>query len=230
MTSGPLVTDLRGWRDELTRRLRRRVAEPADAEDLAQEALLRWAVASSSAVPPHPRAWLFAVARNLAIDHHRRRGRRDDVVLDGIDVDRLAQDDAEPEDPESSQTEALAHCVVPLLRSLGAADADLLHRVELDGKSIRGYAERRSLGYAAAKSRTRRARARLAELVRACRDEWVIEARGPFVARRAGGGRGPLHDPDDTRELSCCRPGSCARCTYVDDHRESSSIVGPSGW
>lgn len=44
-----------------------------EAEDIAQEALLRlYRAARSGAVKQTPRAYLFSIAHNLAIDHHRR--------------------------------------------------------------------------------------------------------------------------------------------------------------
>ena len=44
--------------------------DAANAEDLVQEAFLR--LLTESPFPDSPRAWLFRVVRNLAIDHARR--------------------------------------------------------------------------------------------------------------------------------------------------------------
>ena len=44
--------------------------DAANAEDLVQEAFLR--LLTESPLPDSPRAWLFRVVRNLAIDHFRR--------------------------------------------------------------------------------------------------------------------------------------------------------------
>lgn len=61
-------------RPELYRYCRHLTRSPWDAEDLAQDTLARAFVTLGKlgAAPPNPRAWLFRVASNLWIDHHRR--------------------------------------------------------------------------------------------------------------------------------------------------------------
>ena len=72
-----LFRDLQG---PLTRRLRRMVGDPGVAEDLRQEAFARaWASAPRDASPDHLRAWVHRTARNLAVDHLRRRSLREVV-------------------------------------------------------------------------------------------------------------------------------------------------------
>src|SRR3954469_388731 len=62
----------------LTRRLQRIVGGRAAAEDLRQEAFARaWTSAPRDAHPDHLRAWVHQTARNLAVDHLRRRSVRD---------------------------------------------------------------------------------------------------------------------------------------------------------
>lgn len=62
----------------LTRRLQRIVGDPGDAEDLRQEAFARaWTSAPRDASRDHLRAWVHTTARNLAVDHLRRRRVRD---------------------------------------------------------------------------------------------------------------------------------------------------------
>src|SRR5215217_8856081 len=62
----------------LTHRLQRIVGDPAAAEDLRQEAFARaWTSAPRDAHPDHLRAWVHRTARNLAVDHLRRRSVRD---------------------------------------------------------------------------------------------------------------------------------------------------------
>ncbi|MCL9797988.1 sigma-70 family RNA polymerase sigma factor, partial [Frankia sp. AgKG'84/4] len=51
--------------------------DPGQAEDLVQETFLRaWRHRERLAVHANARAWLFQVARNLAVDRHRRRAAR----------------------------------------------------------------------------------------------------------------------------------------------------------
>lgn len=65
------------YRDQIFRYLRRIAARPAEAEDLAQETFLR-AYRAFRALPPdaNVRAWLFAIATNLARNQLRQEQRR----------------------------------------------------------------------------------------------------------------------------------------------------------
>jgi RNA polymerase sigma-70 factor (ECF subfamily) len=61
------------------REARRFFSNRDDAEDVAQEALLRaWRKRSACATPGDPRPWVLAIARNEAL---RRLGRRDEAPL-----------------------------------------------------------------------------------------------------------------------------------------------------
>ena len=67
----------------LTRRLQRIVGDRGTAEDLRQEAFARaWMHAPRDADHDHLRAWVHRTARNLAVDHLRRRRVRDWVPFD----------------------------------------------------------------------------------------------------------------------------------------------------
>jgi anthranilate synthase component 2/putative glutamine amidotransferase len=62
----------------LTNRLQRMVGDRGAAEDLRQEAFVRaWTSAPRDADRDHLRAWVHRTARNLAVDHLRRRAVRD---------------------------------------------------------------------------------------------------------------------------------------------------------
>lgn len=70
--------------DDLFRYISWNVASTQDAQDLTAEVFLRalkaldrFETARSTA-----RAWLFTIARNLVIDHHRRRARRPESPLE----------------------------------------------------------------------------------------------------------------------------------------------------
>jgi putative glutamine amidotransferase len=81
----------------LTRRLQRIVGDPAAAEDLRQEAFARaWTSAPRDADRDHLRAWVHRTARNLAVDHLRRRSVRDAVPFE----DEFLTGAAEP-DPDA---------------------------------------------------------------------------------------------------------------------------------
>jgi len=78
--------------------LRSRLTEQADAEDLCQEAFLRWLsgrAANDSA--PSLRPWLIGVARNLLREHVRRVKRRKEVGWTELclRLDELSADEAD---------------------------------------------------------------------------------------------------------------------------------------
>ena len=78
----------------LTRFLRRHWREVSEAEDLRQEIYMKVYEAAASGLPSHPRAFLFATARN----HLVSRARRDRIVSFDLmaDLDTLGLSDELP--------------------------------------------------------------------------------------------------------------------------------------
>lgn len=62
------------------------VGNRAHAEDLVQEAWLRFDEASDSQLLKEPLAYLYRIVRNLAVDGRRRLGRENQVIASGLDV------------------------------------------------------------------------------------------------------------------------------------------------
>jgi RNA polymerase sigma-70 factor (ECF subfamily) len=89
------------YRPRLVAFLARRVGEPADAEDVAQETFLRAYDRLAHYDPTRPFAtWLFAIGKNVAANHAIARTRRDardrdsrpaDAVADGAGASDLWQ-------------------------------------------------------------------------------------------------------------------------------------------
>jgi RNA polymerase sigma-70 factor (ECF subfamily) len=118
------------------------VGERADAEDVVQDAYLRFEAAEPERRLDEPRAYLFRIVRNLALDLRRRIGR--DHLRCAADAGAalagLATDDPSPETEAEARSD---------LRRLSAAMAELpartrealeLHR--LQGLTIREIAAR----------------------------------------------------------------------------------------
>ena len=87
--------------DSLKRFLLRRLGNAALAEDLAQETWIRAVSVETSAIVGNPRAYLFRIAANLAIDHQRHIGR-------GIEVE-AASDQTEVPDRAPSPEDIALH-------------------------------------------------------------------------------------------------------------------------
>ena len=136
---------------ELRGYLRRRMARPADADDLLQEVFLK-ALRQGRAFCEieQVRAWLFQVARNALAD--RLRVRREEVEL---------PEDLRAETSERAPVETLDQCLPRVLAELAAEDREALALCDLEGLPQEEYARRKGIGLPAAKSRIQRARKRL---------------------------------------------------------------------
>jgi RNA polymerase sigma-70 factor (ECF subfamily) len=131
----------------------RAVGHAESARDLTQEVFVR---VSRSAIPAEDgdaRAWLFTIARNLSLDHHRNRVRRPEAPA-------LA-DEARPpsQDVDFAVTEALA--------SLPDVDRDVFVMREVAGLGYEEIARACSLTPDAVRSRIHRARLLLRSLLAA---------------------------------------------------------------
>lgn len=76
---------------ELHRFVARRVANHADAQDIAQQALLQAWTKLDSCRSENLAPWLFAIARHLIVDHYRAKGR-----VQWVDVAAPALAETEP--------------------------------------------------------------------------------------------------------------------------------------
>ena len=67
--------------EELRRFARRRTGSASLADDIVQETWIR-ANATKGAMPSNPRAYLYRVAGNMAVDHLRRRSAKESAAVD----------------------------------------------------------------------------------------------------------------------------------------------------
>ncbi len=148
---------------ELRGYLRRQLADPDAAEDVLQDVFVKaMRQGQGFCALTNARAWLFQVARNALIDRARTLHPTDPLA-----------DDAPIADPgvvELAPVDALAECLTSVIGKLPADDAEVLRACDLQGQTVRAYAQAQGLGLAATKSRLLRARQRLRErLVVDCR-------------------------------------------------------------
>lgn len=146
--------------------LERRVGSRDDAEDILQEAFVR-SLGRTDALqsPESATAWFYRVLRNALIDHHRREGTRSRAFQ------RLAAESEVDTVGTDQELEAIAcACVTALVDTLKPEYGAALRRVDLDGVSVRGFAEEAGITPGNAGVRLHRAREALRrQLARSCK-------------------------------------------------------------
>jgi RNA polymerase sigma-70 factor (ECF subfamily) len=166
--------------DRYNRRLgnfiRSRVADDAEADDLLQEVFIR--VHRQLCCRPEaewhkPDAWIYQIARNLIIDHYRRR--RETVA-----IPESLPGEAEPELPEDDPQAELALSVKDMLAELPQPYREALILTEYDGLNQRELADRLGLSFSGAKSRVQRAREKLRDMLLTC-CHFVLDRRGHIL-------------------------------------------------
>lgn len=143
-----------------------------DARDLSQEIFVRL-YSKSGRFPDADRfiPWMIRTARNVSIDHLRRRKAR--PPLHDIPADQardLAASSPSPEEAASSEAErSLVHRA---LRRLSALNREIVLLREIQGLRLEEIARILEVPLGTIKSRSFRARAELAEAVLALREAW----------------------------------------------------------
>jgi RNA polymerase sigma-70 factor (ECF subfamily) len=141
----------------VVRFLYRKVWDQDRAEDLAQEVFIR----AMAHRPEKPRAWIFAVAANLARDEARAALRRKKhLTLLTSDPVTLARPAASPD--EAVENEEQMHHVQQALASLSARDREVLLLWDA-GLSYQEIAGQTGLAVGAVGTTLARARRRLVE-------------------------------------------------------------------
>jgi RNA polymerase sigma factor (sigma-70 family) len=191
----------RRYRGRISAFVRRYLRDEARAEDVTQDAFLsalRRMRATDSEIAFKP--WIYEIARNAAIDVHRRTSRSEEISIDA--VERLRASDRRrlvgSAAPESAliTRERLDH-----LR--GALDelSDTHHRIivmrELEGLSYREIGERMELTRPAVESTLFRARRRLEREFEELDTGRRCAAMVPVIARLAEG----IESAADARRL-----------------------------
>lgn len=189
-SSTDVIRKLLESRPELLAFVERRVGRRDVAEDILQEAYARGidrvGTLESDASAT---AWFYRTLRNAVIDRYRRRGAEDRA---------LAAFAAELESHELHEVEApsnVCQCVTQLATTLKPEYAEALHRIEVDGLTVKAYAEEQGLTPNNAAVRVFRAREALKKKVHAtcgtCADEGCLDCTCASHAEEAP-------------EASCC--------------------------
>ncbi len=148
---------------EFHRFLESRLGDRALAEDILQDAFVRGlAKVGSIRDDESAKAWFYRVLRNAVIDHARRRAsasRR---------LEAFARE-LEEEDEEPDTMEQVCQCVTRLASTLKPEYADAVQRIEVEGMSVKDFAESAGISSGNAAVRAFRAREALrTQVVRSC--------------------------------------------------------------
>src|SRR5687768_10569686 len=120
------------FREELSAFIRRRVSQPADADDVLQKTFLSLHRHLQQSSPPdNLRAWLHQVARNAITDSLRAR-RANDQTLDPVADDAAKSDD---EAKTNALTERLTRCLTNLVTTLPRGYREAVTWTDLAGPS-----------------------------------------------------------------------------------------------
>lgn len=146
---------------DLRRFIRRRVSDDHVADDLLQETFMR--IHRNIATLHETErlaAWVYQIARNVVYDHHRKASQAPLALAEAellSDGDREAQigggDISWPDE---------------MIRSLPAGYREAVQLAEIEELSQQGVADRLGLSLSAAKSRIRRGKAMLKEILERC--------------------------------------------------------------
>lgn len=171
--------------------LRKHTGDPQIAEDLLHDVVLKALAASrdEADAPRNLTGWLYAVARNAAMDHHRR----------SRPTEELPEELAAPEsDYDEDAIKDLAGCLRPFAERLPDTYRETVIAAEFDGLALAEVARRQRLTLSAVKTRASRGRRLLQqELVKCCRV--ALSAQGHVVDY-------------DTRKASGCATPACSSC------------------
>jgi RNA polymerase sigma factor (sigma-70 family) len=151
--SGPAVTRvLVDNHRAFLRFLERHVESRAAAEDILQHAFAR-ALEKVEELREDEAAvaWFYRVLRNAIVDHYRRR------AAEGRALSGLAQELEGNQPAPALQAEA-CQCVLRLAETLKPEYRDALRRIEVEGASVKSFAEERGISASNAGVRIFRAR------------------------------------------------------------------------
>lgn len=135
-------------------------AQPADAEDLVQDTLLRAYRAIDRFDGKHPRAWLLTIMRRAEINRHRRR--RPHLLDDPeADLDRLSTTGPAGSPEEVVVGEAFDEVVDAALGALPDRHRQVVQLVDIDGLTYAEAARLLDVPEGTVMSRLHRARKRI---------------------------------------------------------------------
>lgn len=188
-TPSPAVGEIEQYRTPVTRYIHYLVRDAGEAEDLAQETLLR-AHRQRSAVrdPAALESWLYQIATHISIDRLRQRARTVDRQVHTPIEDLPIAEQVRPSPLTIMQQTEMSECVQRYVANLSDAYKAVLLFHDADGLTAAEIAHLLQLPLTTVKMRLHRARRQMeTALNNACafgRDE-----RGVFICEPKPGGK-----------------------------------------
>lgn len=140
--------------------IRSRVTDPSGTEDILQEVFIKVQTRIGTLRDPEKvESWIFQIARNTIIDHHRTN-----KILDEVPEDLPVNEKT----PEKIDCKTGYTSIKAIIDTLPQPYAEALFLTEFEGLTAKELAQRLNLSLAGAKSRLQRARRMLKENLRQC--------------------------------------------------------------
>jgi len=170
--------EARGAWKELERHLRpylaRRVASPADIDDLLQDIFVRLHQ-SVATLRDEERfgGWVYRVAHSALVDRARQRGRGPQLEA-GDAVDLIG------DEPDDSLQSELGECVALFVSRLASPYREAVTLTELEGLTQKDAAEMLGISHSGLKSRVQRGREKIRQMFEEC-CRISVDCRGRVV-------------------------------------------------
>ena len=158
--------------DEIYRYARGLMANAADAEDVAQEVLLRLWKNIADVTLRQSRAWLYRTTRNHCLDELRRRSHAAAPLLLGEEILNAGEDSAARDGSKSADREFLREQIDAALLKLSDVQRSVFVLYEINGLRYREIADHLEIPLNSVKVHLLRARKRLKQLL-AKHESWM---------------------------------------------------------
>jgi RNA polymerase sigma-70 factor (ECF subfamily) len=148
------------YRTTLYRFILKRVNDPAMAEDIVQDVLIKvYERLNSLKDPEKILSWMYQITRNVIVDYYRKYNPTEDIDNTVLIKEINIEEDVEKE---------LAQCLLPMVNQLPTNYRQAIKMAELDGLTQKEIAQKQGLSLSGAKSRVQRGRKLLKEILLEC--------------------------------------------------------------
>ncbi len=130
--------------------IKKRVADPMDAEDLTQEVFYKLSKSNSEEVQ-NLKSWIYSIARNTIIDYYRKNKKPVQEIIDLPEEDEM----------DKVAIQELTKCIVPFIQQLPSSYQRIMTLSELEGYSQKDIAKKLNKNYITIRSTIQRGRKKL---------------------------------------------------------------------